>query len=73
MLGMGPMLWRLANLKMHGDEQLVRDPPVSRDEAWSFADLFCDIPKYKYEYPAAWLYYGMLDYINKANAQRRTD
>lgn len=72
MLGMGPMLWRLANRKMHGDEKWAdRDEPVERWEAWMVADPFCDIPKYKYEHPAAWLYYGMLDEINKATAQRR--
>jgi hypothetical protein len=65
MLGMGPMLWRLANLKMHGDEKWARDEPVGRDEAWLIADPFCDMPKYRYEYPAAWLYYGMLDVINR--------
>lgn len=71
MLGMGPLLWRLANLKVHGDEKWARDEPVERDEAWMVANWLCDTPKYKYEYPAAWLYYGMLDEIgNRARAKR---
>lgn len=63
MLGVGPILWQQINRELYGTG---RDPePVSRDEAWTIADASTSIPRYRYEYPAAWLYYQKLDAINK--------
>lgn len=68
MLGMGPLLWRLANLKTWNSERAAQDEPVSRDESRIIADPFVSTPKYRYEYPAAWLYYQMIDSFS----ERRT-
>jgi hypothetical protein len=72
MLGMGPILWRLANLKMYGDEQWARDEPVVRLEADTLADGFAHNPRYRYEYPAARLYYQMIDAVGNKAAHSRT-
>jgi len=63
MLGIGPILWRQINKEFYGT---ASDPePVGRDEAWVIADAFISNPRYRYEYPAAWHYYQMLDAINR--------
>lgn len=64
MLGMGPILWREANRITHPNSPNAwRDEPMPRDEAWLIADAGTQTPRYRYEYPAAWLYYQMLDCI----------
>ena len=64
MLGMGPILWRQANQVMHLNPRASGAEPVSRDEASIARDHFCFVPKYRYESPAAWLYYRMIDHID---------
>lgn len=65
MLGMGPILWREANRVIHPNSPMAsRDEPVPRNEAWIIADAGTDNPRYRYEYPAAHLYYQWLDSIN---------
>jgi hypothetical protein len=66
MLGVGPILWRQINREFYGTGN---DPePVGRDEAWVIADASTSNPRYRYEYPAAWHYYQMLDAISKRPA-----
>ena len=65
MLGMGPILWREANrLMWPNSPNAARDEPVPREEAFTVADPGTMIPRYRYEYPAAWAYYRALDAIN---------
>lgn len=63
MLGMGPILWAKANLEMHGKATASGRSPVDRLQASIVADPFTTIPKYRYESPAAWRYYQMIDAI----------
>lgn len=65
MLGIGPIIWRRVNRVVYNYDNVSDPAPVPRHMARAVEDPTVQNFRYRYTYPAAWLYYANLDSFNR--------